>query len=94
MDESFIGLRNLLLLATFIQVFASINTIVMRLNYYVLVFLPILIPKVKINCKREFKRISYVAELVMMVFFTFYFFYNGYTGADILNIYPYIPMWI
>lgn len=90
--KEFIGLRNFLLCATCIQCFASINSTVMRINYYILIFIPILIPMVY-NNSIKYKKIVSLATTVMCIFFITYFFINAYTSNDILNIYPYIPYW-
>lgn len=92
-NQEFIGLRNFLLLATYIQVFASINSVVMRINYYILLFVPILIPMVCNSSSIKYKQIVRLATTVMCMFFICYFFINAYVGSDILNIYPYIPYW-
>lgn len=92
-DDNFNGLRNILVLSTFIQCFASINPVVMRINYYLLLFVPILIPMVKYKCKKGNIKINNLLELIITSFLIFYFFYNGYNGNDILQIFPYIPFW-
>lgn len=92
-DKDFIGLRNFLLLAICIQFFASINPQIMRINYYVLLFIPLLIPRIKEYCKEENKKLVNSLEIIMIAFFIFSFFYKGYTDNDILNIFPYIPFW-
>lgn len=87
------GMRNILFLCCLMQCFAPINNIAMRMNYYFLLFVPLLIPKI-INCaKDDFLVIAQYSKWIMVVFFTFYFFYNAYNGADILQIYPYVPFW-
>lgn len=91
--EEFIGLRNFLLCATCIQCLASINSVIMRINYYILLFIPILIPMVYNNSSIKYKKVTRLATSIMCVFFISYFFINAYTGSDILNIYPYIPWW-
>lgn len=90
LDRDFIGLRNFLLLATLIQVFVSINPIIMRINYYLLLFIPLLIPKIKeyVN-SYNLKSVNFIS-LFLIIFLLFYYFYNAYNGSDALNIYPYI----
>ena len=92
-DKDFLGLRNILVLIVFLQVFASINTVAMRLNYYFLLFIPIIIPKAINRAHKDNIVVANVAHIILMLFFGFYFFYNAYTGADILQIYHYIPFW-
>lgn len=92
-DRETIGLRNILLLCICIQMFASINNVIMRLNYYFLMFIPILIPKLIKTAKTNYKSIAQFSNIVLVVFFLFYFYWNAYRGNDVLNIYPYIPYW-
>lgn len=92
-DREFMGLRNFLILASCIQVFVSINPIIMRINYYLLLFIPLLIPKVKNYVNKYNIKIVKFISICMICFFIFYYFYNAYTGSDILNIYPYISIW-
>lgn len=93
LDKNYIGLRNFLLMAICIQFFASINSQIMRINYYLLLFIPLLIPKVKEKCKDGNIKLVNLIEFVMIVFFISSFFYKGFTDNDVLNIFPYIPFW-
>lgn len=93
LDKDTVGLRNLLLLCTVLQIFAGINTLAMRLNYYYLIFVPILIPRI-INSSRESNRkVSEIAYIVMVAFFTFWFFRQAYVSSDILHVFPFYPAW-
>lgn len=93
LDQEIIGLRNVLLLIICIQFFAPLNSVAMRMNYYFLIFLPILIPKIANRCKENDVKIVSFSKAVMIVFFLVYFFINLATATNILNIYPYIPFW-
>lgn len=93
LDADTIGLRNILLLIICIQFFAPLNNVAMRMNYYFLIFLPILIPKIANRCKESDVKIVSFSKAVMIVFFLVYFFINLATATNILNIYPYIPFW-
>lgn len=93
LDKEIIALRNVLLCAIFIQCFAPVHSLAMRMNYYFLTFVPILIPKIANRCKAEFRDVRNVSLVVMMLFFMAYYFLRAYTGTDILEIYPYIPFW-
>ena len=93
LDEATIGLRNILLLTVCIQFFAPLNSIAMRMNYYFLIFLPILIPKIANRCKESDVKLISHSKAVMVVFFVVYFLIKTATGIDTLNIYPYIPFW-
>ena len=87
------GLRNLLIIMVLIQCFAPVHSVAMRLNYYYLLFIPIIIPKM-IDCRaNKMSSIANMSTYVMCTFFCGYFFYKAYFGADLLQIFPYIPMW-
>jgi len=76
-----------------IQMFAPVHGLVMRVNYYFLPFVPVLIPRIVRRAKESMRQLVLISMIVMYSFFTVYFFYHAYTGADILRIYPYIPFW-
>lgn len=57
MDKDIIGLRNILFLSAFLQCFTLVNYWAMRMNYYFLIFLPILISKIPGCCKEQDKGI-------------------------------------
>ncbi len=93
MDADTLGLRNILVLVTFIQVFASVNTIAMRMNYYFIPFVPVLLSRIYNRRNRDDFEISEIGNIVLLGFFFMYFFYFAKTDADILEIHPYIPFW-
>lgn len=93
LSSDVLGLRNILLVSVCLQGFALVNSVAMRMNYYYLLFLPILISKIPLIGKKEDKTILEISVIVIVVVFIGYFFLNAYTGADILQIYPYIPFW-
>ena len=93
LDKDTVGLRNVLILSFVLQSFAAINPVAMRMNYYFLIFLPILIAKIPTLCREKDKKIADFSIFVMITFFIFYFFYVAYTGIDMLQIFPYIPFW-
>ena len=92
MDEVTCGLRNMLVVTTFIQMFSTISVITMRMNYYFLVFLPVLIPRITSRWTMADKFIRTAVTVVLVSFFMIYYFVNAYQ-VDNLNIYPYIPFW-
>lgn len=69
-----IGVRNILLLATAIQLLTPVHPVISRLNYYFILFIPIAIGRVNVNCRPIFWKISKIASIVMTIFFTIYFF--------------------
>lgn len=93
LSDDIIGLRNLLVLATVLQVFSGINTLAMRFNYYYLLFVPILIPRIINEGMNKNRKLAEISYIVMVVFFTVWFFYQAYTGSDILQVFPYYPAW-
>lgn len=93
LDKDTIAMRNILLLTIMIQVFAMLHTLAMRMNYYYLIFIPILIPRIASRSKKKYKQIADLSVVVMTVFFMGYFIRNVILDIDPLNIYPYIPFW-
>lgn len=93
LDGEIIGLRNILVLCVAIQIFAGVHTIAMRMNYYYLVFVPILMTQIPNLCDNKNRQIALLSILCIGIFFFGYFYYNLYTGTDLLNIYPYQGCW-
>ena len=93
LDRDVIGLRNILLLSIVIQFFAVLHPLSMRMNYYFLVFVPVLIPKIAARCQARFQQISKLSVSVMTVYFLYYFVNKMVRDIDSLNIFPYIPYW-
>ena len=87
------GLRSILVLVVAVQLFAPISQMVMRIDYYFIIFIPLLIPKIIKSAKVEYKSLASLANIIMSGFFIAYFFLNAYTGADILQVFPYVPIW-
>lgn len=93
LDEETKGLRGIAVLATMLQIFALTSTVAMRMNYYFMIFYPILIPRV-INRTTERNRQPYkYIGVIMIVYFMADFIYGMHTGEDILQLYPYRPFW-
>ena len=90
--ESF-GLRNLLVFMLLLQCFAPANTVAMRLNYYYLIFIPILIPQVIDHTRIRYRQVAAVSIVVFFGFFTFWFFREAYSGTDFLHVFPYVSLW-
>lgn len=93
MDQDTIAMRNLLWLAVAIQCFAPVHPLAMRMNYYFLIFVPVLIPKIADLCKPEYEMVAKISVIVMVVYFLYYFINNAANGADALHVYPYVPFW-
>lgn len=84
-DSDDIGLRNLLLLATVIQSFAPLHSIVSRMNYYFIMFIPLAVTRANEKCKYKFWQIAKVASFVMTAYFIFYFFFGKGDTLKIMN---------
>ena len=93
LDKDTIAMRNMLLLSIVIQFFAMLHPLSMRMNYYFLIFVPILIPRIASRSKKQFVQIARLSVVVMTVFFLSYFLNSAITDYDALNIFPYIPFW-
>ena len=91
-DDDTIGLRNLLLLCLFVQIFASINSLAMRLNYYYLIFLPILVPKIINKSTYSMGQVAVLSKVIISIFFLAYFFIIS-PGDNSLNTFPYLFYW-
>ena len=93
LDKDTLGMRNLLLLATILQVFAGINSLAMRMNYYYLLFIPLLIPRILNSASEKNRYVANVIYVVMLGFFTFWYIFRAYTAGDTLHVYPFFPAW-
>jgi len=92
LDEETIGLRNFLLLALAIQMFAPLHTLAMRMNYYYMIFIPLLIPRVIQYRSKRWNQVALLGRHIMVIFFLVYFFINARGGGN-LNIFPYHFFW-
>lgn len=92
-DEETLGLRNILVLVAAIQCFAASNPIASRMNYYFMIFVPILIPKVINRSSLKNRKWCIIIGWIMTIYFVYYYFRRAYTGADILQTYPYYAFW-
>lgn len=92
LDEETIGLRNFLLLALVIQLFAPLNYLAMRMNYYYLVFIPLLLPRIIACAGTRYRNIAAGARIIMCLFFFAYFFVRAKSGITLHTI-PYHFFW-
>ena len=92
LDAEAIGLRNLLLLAVALQMFAPLHTIAMRMNYYYIIFIPLLIPKIIAARSKSLAQVAIVSRYVMLGFFLIYFFVSA-NGEGNLDVFPYRFFW-
>ncbi len=97
MDKETMGLRNFLMMAVVLQCFVPVHTLAMRMNYYYIIFIPMLIPKLFKYTKKEFREVAPLAKAVLTAFFVAYYLfvvYNGCkTGNSSMGTYPYVPFW-
>lgn len=93
LDEETIGLRNFLLLSLVLQMYAPLHVIAMRMNYYYIVFIPLLLPKIIALRSKRWDQLAILGRHIMVVFFLMYFFYNAYAVGDNLNVFPYRFFW-
>jgi len=92
LDSEIIGLRNFLLLSLALQMFAPLNTLAMRMGYYYIIFIPLLIPKIIEHKSEKWSQVAVLARHVMVVFFLAYFFISA-NGEGNLNVFPYHFFW-
>ena len=92
LDDDMVGLRNLMTFSVFLQVFAGVHTIAMRMNYFYLLLIPILMNRIVQIGEPKYKNIVKISRICMVLFFTLYYFYYAYTDSDILQVYPYKSM--
>lgn len=97
MDEESFAFRNMLLIATVLQSFASLNTLAMRMNYYFIIFIPIAVGKSMEYVDTKYTQVARLSKIVIEVFFSVIFVYSTYrsyiTGISTLDTIPYIPFW-
>ena len=93
LDQDTVAMRNILLLSVVLQMFAMLHPLSMRMNYYFLIFVPILIPKIAKRCKKQFVNLSAISVVTMTLYFFYYFINTMISDVDVLNIFPYIPFW-
>lgn len=91
-DEEIIGLRNFLLFAILIQLFAPLHALAMRMNYYFIIFIPLLIPKIISNRSNKWQQVAVISRHIMVVLFLAYFFYTAITARP-LHVFPYQFFW-
>ncbi len=92
LDDETIGLRNILLLSLALQMFAPLHTIAMRMNYYYIIFIPLLLPKIIEYRSKRWEQVAVVSRHIMVVFFLMYFFIKAYGGGN-LKVFPYHFFW-
>ena len=93
LNEETVGLRNYLVLTMVLQMFAPLHTLAMRMSYYYMIFVPLLLPKIiKVRSKR-WNQVAILGRYVMVVFFLIYFFLIKVNDGGNLNVFPYHFFW-
>ena len=83
--EEEIGLRNILMLATFIHLFTPLNPVFGRINFYFILFIPVAISRINNRCKEQYLQIRNIAVIVMPTFFILYFIFFKTDSLGIMN---------
>jgi len=97
MDEETLGLRNFLLMAVVIQCFVPLYALAMRMNYYFILFIPVLLSKIIKSCKSSFEQVGMLSHWVLSSYLLIYYLDKLYTscstGISSLGTYPYRFFW-
>jgi hypothetical protein len=65
----------------------------MRMNYYYIIFIPLLMPRI-ISCRsHRYSRVAILARHVMVIFFLAYFFITALGSGVNLRVFPYHFFW-
>ena len=88
-EPRFNAYKNYMLVAIFIQLFASQSMLIMRLGYYYYVFISLLIPEVLSVWKND--KGVWIAKYILILLLLF--FYQKTTGSGYLNVSPYMFFW-
>lgn len=91
-DSDTIGMRNFLLFSVALQMFAPLHFLAMRMNYYYIAFIPILIPRIIKYRNNRWNQVAIIARYIMLVFFIFYFFATA-PQDNVLQTFPYYFYW-
>ena len=92
LDDEMIGLRNFMLLSLVLQMFAPLNTLAMRMNYYYIIFIPLLVPRIILYSSARYRSVAAWSRNIMLVFFLAYFFMNAKPGSNLHTV-PYRFYW-
>lgn len=83
-DKEYIGLRNLLVLATILQLFAPVHVVASRVNYYFNLFIPITLTKVD-RFSNVNKKVTQLATLIMIAVFILKFVFLKEDSLDVFD---------
>ena len=85
-------MRNFLLFSLLIQMFAPLNMLAMRMNYYYIIFIPLLLPRIIACASVRYRSVAAWARNIMLVFFFVHFFARANSGINLHTI-PYHFFW-
>lgn len=91
-DDDTMGMRNFLLLSVALQMFAPLHMLAMRMNYYYIIFIPLLIPRIIRYRRIRWNQVAILARYVMIAFFLVYFFVTA-PRDNVLRTFPYHFFW-
>ena len=91
-DEHYNGLKSILVLATFLQVFAMIHPLAMRMNYYFILIIPLTVSKCISIRPNRYSQVASLAKYVIIVVMISYYVINLYLNNP-LHIVPYKFFW-
>lgn len=92
-DKDVLGLRSILVLCVFIQIFIPVNALAMRVNYYFLALLPVAVSRINSAARVKWSQMAKLADAVMTAFFGAYFAYTVLADKISLDIVPYKFFW-
>ncbi len=97
MTKEDFGLRNFLLFAVVLQSFSSLHMLAMRMNYYYMIFIPIIMARVIEVPKERYRQVAKFGGAVITALLLTYFFFTLYgeykSGESTLNTVPYVAFW-
>lgn len=85
-DNDDLGLRNILLLAMCIHLFAPLHPTISRVNYYFILFIPLAVARANFLYRKPLVQLKILAECIMPIYFIFHFFF---LKADSLRVFDY-----
>lgn len=92
LDRDTVGMRNYLLLAVVLQMFTPLHSLAMRMNYYYMAFIPLVIPRIIDHKSKRWSQVAAAARPVMVAFFLAYFFVTA-PEENVLHTFPYHFFW-
>lgn len=92
LDQDTIGMRNFLLLAVALQMFAPLHDLAMRMGYYYMAFIPLVVPRIIVHRRVRWNQVAIMARHVMILFFVIYFFMTA-PQDNSLHTFPYHFFW-